>query len=338
MFHAQRGLRNIFFRPRLSPAKLFYVVLVFFQLGVIQFDSFVPITLSASRFSINSTLPPLPPPPLNPSLMICYFVDENRLDQALLSAYSVARVVRGDRYTSTMRIFIYNKTTRLSLSTKAQVQVIQTINPTLRFCLDTFDMRFDDQIPHYLPNSPYPRIILARLFVAQIVTQDYILYLDSDTLCGRDFTVEIGPHLNPSKVLHAVQDIGNDVLWMRRYFRHRGIDGTLYINSGVLFMRNCKLLNILFMRALQWTHENSNVTRNPDQDSLYFIFGSEHMHLLPKNFNCYHCKRFNIEDANFHHGKQIHPLRQMREEFDELVDKAMNQSVLSDDGRYFCVA
>jgi lipopolysaccharide biosynthesis glycosyltransferase len=219
-----------------------------------------------------------------------------------------------------MRVFVYNRTAPLSPRTQAQVAVIQRINPELEFSLAAFDMALDRLLPHELPRSRYPPVTMARLFVAKLVTEDYILYVDCDTICGRDFSIEINQYLDPSKVLHAVRDIGIDIPFMRLYFRRMGIVGEDYMNSGILFMKNSAKLDQLLMQAVQWTHDNANTSEIPDQDSLYFAFGNENTGRLPKVFNCYFCRRDELTDVVFHHGKNIHVLKSVTSEFERLTD------------------
>jgi lipopolysaccharide biosynthesis glycosyltransferase len=217
-------------------------------------------------------------------------------------------------------MFIYNRTESVSPRTQAQVEVIQRINPQLGFSLVTFDMALDRLLPHELARSRYPPVTMARLFVSKLVDEDYILYVDCNTICGRDFSEEINRYLNPFKVLHAVRDIGIDVPFMRSYFHRMGIVGADYMNSGILFMKNGPQLDQLLMRAVQWTHDNANTSEIPDQDSLYFAFGNTNTGKLPQEFNCYFCRRTQITDVVFHHGRNIRVLNSVISEFERLTN------------------
>jgi lipopolysaccharide biosynthesis glycosyltransferase len=202
--------------------------------------------------------------------------------------------------------------------------VIRAINQRIPVEVQAFDMKFTAEMPTNLPRTGYPHVSIARLFVGKLVKEDYILYVDADTICGRDFTEEIGGYLNHSKLMHAVRDIGSDVPAMRKYFRKWGIDGSYYVNSGVLFMRNGKCLDEMLMKSMKWIRDHANWSEYRDQDALYFVFGKENIQLIPKDFNCFFCKRYRLTDVVFHHGKIIRVIGQIQDELDRLVNCTMN--------------
>jgi hypothetical protein len=82
-----------------------------------------------------------------------------------------------------------------------------------------------------------------RLFVARLVAELLILYIDTDMLCGQDFRAEINRWLNPPRLIHGMFDI---VLRMKLRLVYKRLRFNLshHIKSEVLLMRNGEQLCI----------------------------------------------------------------------------------------------
>jgi lipopolysaccharide biosynthesis glycosyltransferase len=149
----------------------------------------------------------------------------------------------------------------------------------------------------------YRWVMVARLFLPQLLTHELFLYLDGDTLCGRDFLKEFETFLRPDKIAYGVIDIGTSIPYMRSYFTELGLDMTHYINTGVLFLRNNDNLRDYLNRTVQWV--NDNYAWYPDQDGINADFGPDVKELLPKKFNCHCCVRAKLNQEVFHHGRYL---------------------------------
>jgi lipopolysaccharide biosynthesis glycosyltransferase len=262
--------------------------------------------------------------PRKMSMAICWFSDEGHLRQCLISAYSVSLAVHSSIYTCTIRIFIYNWTHALDPLTQAKIDVIRLVNPMLPVVVAPFDMRLTERIPASMEIGYYSWVMVARLFVTRLVNEDLIFYLDGDTICGRDFTEELQPHLLPPKLMYAALDIGLTLDYMIEYFKSMQFDLDHYINTGVMLMRNGPVLDTYLQRVILWANRHANVSRFPDQDGINIEFGAQNIGILPKTFNCHYCVRRGVRDVVIHHGKRLRVWRMVSARLTRLAQCRLN--------------
>jgi lipopolysaccharide biosynthesis glycosyltransferase len=261
------------------------------------------------------------------NLAVCWFVSDSHLAQALVSIYSVAKVHHNPNYNSSINIFIFNYTQPISPSNQAKLDYIQSINPSLPVVVHAFPMHFTSEIKrnmtvtHYGANAAdyyvYRWVMVARLFLPRLLTHELILYLDGDTICGRDFSLEIEEFLSPSKIIYGVIDIGTTLDYMRRYFAKYNFNLSRYMNTGVMFLRNGPLLREYFDKVIKWADEN--YAWYPDQDGVNAVFPETLMELLPKKFNCHCCKRERLSMEVFHHGRFLRLWGVVEKELEDAV-------------------
>jgi hypothetical protein len=112
------------------------------------------------------------------------------------------------------------------------------------------------------------------------VKSDYILSIDADKLCGRDFTLEIDPLLDPERSSTECST-----------YKEHVVDGETLPNSadrgrGVRqhwcpYHAELAQARQMLTRARNWTHVNVQRTRIPDQDAVYFTFEVKSTYQLP---------------------------------------------------------
>lgn len=277
--------------------QLIFVASIFKKSGGIGVCYFVNDTSCVTNFSESMLKPKME------SMAICWFVDDNYLDRALVSAYSVSRVLHTEIFKYVLRIFLYNHTEPISELNQKRAKAINMMNPILPLEIEPFDMRFRDRIPQQNFGN-YSWVVLPRLFATNFIKEDWILYLDCDVLCGRDFANELVQVMDWNHPLFGVLDIGTTIPFMQKYIISKGFNLSHYINSGVLLMKNGQELEYYLNRTIDYinTHHDS---RFPDQDGLNGGFGIDKIGLLPHDFNCHFCVRRKISQTIFLHGKTI---------------------------------
>jgi lipopolysaccharide biosynthesis glycosyltransferase len=198
------------------------------------------------------------------------------------------------------------------------------MNPALPVVVAPFDMNLTERIPASMEIGYYSWVMVARLFMTRLVKEDLIFYLDGDTICGRDFTEEIQPHLVPRKLMYAALDIGLTLDYMIEYFKSMHFDLRHYINTGVMLLRNGPVLDRYLQRVILWANRHANVSKFPDQDGINVEFGAQNIGILPKTFNCHYCVRTRVDDVVIHHGKRLRVWRMVSTRLKQLAECRLN--------------
>jgi lipopolysaccharide biosynthesis glycosyltransferase len=215
----------------------------------------------------------------------------------------------------------------ISPSNQITLNFVQSINPLLPIFVKSFPMHFTSSITRNMTVAHqgtrphdyyiYRWVMVTRLFLPQLLRHSFFLYLDADTLCGRDFLPEIEEFLGPDKLVYGVIDIGVMIPYMRRYFEVHQFDMRTYINTGVLLLRNNEALRMYLNRTIQWV--NDNYAWYPDQDGINAVFEPSTKMILPKKFNCHCCVRQHLNAEVFHHGRFLRLWAPMQRELEERV-------------------
>jgi hypothetical protein len=160
--------------------------------------------------------------------------------------------------------------------------------------------------------------LAARLFLPWILSDDYIFYVDADTIWGRDFRPELRDLIanHPSRKIFVSRDCSairpHVPRWFRFYLRTHGGVFRCFGNSGVIIIRN---------KRSDW---KSRVRRSipifnkyagmwPDQDVLNYMYRCREKKLLPTEWNNHkncldalHNHTHSLSDAIIHHQRN-HP-------------------------------
>jgi hypothetical protein len=289
-----------------------------FSISVLAISTFLPSLfpfLSWKFLELDSGISHCSSPTLSssaklyPTLAVCYFINESELSQAFLSVYSISRIVRSKDFRVSVRIYIFNWSYHLSPWNSASLVAVRAANPRIQVRV----LRMEKT-----------NLALECLFVARTVDSDFILYLDSDTVCGRDFVAEVQQHLAVVHVLYAVRDPESETWPVRKLMRWKQINVNFLVNPGVLLMRTDGPLQEMLEQTSYHIQRTVNSTKGiAVSEALYRGFNPEWMGILPKRFNCYGSNLAKLGDAVFHHGKGLAVAKELQVVFRKAVHRAL---------------
>ncbi|OHS93463.1 hypothetical protein TRFO_40270 [Tritrichomonas foetus] len=241
-------------------------------------------------------------------ISLVYFSDINDFYTTLISVFTVVRALVNDKFIFLIKIYAYDFPPQIPHNITQHIRFLQTLNDRASIQLIRFNVSMlKSEFPNATTGS-YPLIVLCRLLIPRFVFEQYILYLDSDVLCGRDFSLEIfdainSKNQNSQRVLFGVRDIGTSLSKMRKYYKTMGFNIRNYINAGILFMKNSYILGKLLNQSIQYV--NTHKSRFSDQDAINYAFNKTYKGMLPHEFNCHFCRREKMNQVVFFHGRKI---------------------------------
>jgi lipopolysaccharide biosynthesis glycosyltransferase len=159
-----------------------------------------------------------------------------------------------------------------------------------------------------------------RLYFVEVVSEDFILVLDTDIYAGRWFFGELMDIIDRdhnNSLIYAVHD-----LWAEHSYRTSlNLTLTRYVNGGVYVIRNIPEGKALMRLARRLVIENIRDVAILDQDALNLALEvhPDRLYILPGYFNCHYgwCWDRTLHRQAIHHRKGAYEFKKLRIAFAE---------------------
>lgn len=147
--------------------------------------------------------------------------------------------------------------------------------------------------------ATYDTTVLSRLFMMRLINENKIVYIDGEAFGGISFQELADLEFNDSLLLGVVdQGVVENTAWLIAYLKSIQLNPSIYINSGVLIVKNEPRTRELFEKAIEYV--NSGNHQFPDQDALNAVFSNNNtLRTIDKKFNCR--TKTDKENCIFHH-------------------------------------
>jgi hypothetical protein len=285
-----------------------------------------PIDFKSSR----SALPGSDPPSVlfynaTPSLALAYIGTADHFPDLLLSAYSLFRVAKPSQrlFFVTVHIWWLPAPGHSVRSVSIPLAFLRSISPFpivlhVGYCPISWFSPWNAAHRSDKRLTWAARLCL-RLFLPRLLNEEYIFFVDNDTLWGRDFRLELRALLvtRPGRPIYICRDCsgyrpdGPD--WFKRYLASNGHQQKCFANAGSFIWRNnLSDIDQRFRRAVQVFNRYYN-SMWPDQDVLNHMYSCNEKELIPPVWNnhvgCLESilgRPFALDEAIIHHGHDLH--------------------------------
>lgn len=215
---------------------------------------------------------------------IAYVFDENFSDATLVSVLSC---IENNHEELTFHLITFeNNLHNLDLINK---EIIHKSNKVKNYLVDVDKVNWSlgrmEARNNTLAAAAFSNASYLKLLIPELISEEKILFLDSDTLVGnclKDlYETDLGPNL--------VAGVYND--GMKKFITNEGdifgYKNADYINTGVLLMNleNLRKANF-FSECKKYYYEHQSKLKFPDQDLLNLILASKKL-LLKERFNTF---------------------------------------------------
>jgi hypothetical protein len=171
------------------------------------------------------------------------------------------------------------------------------------------------------PQDRLPFVVEYRLYYTELVSEDFIISLDTDLYAGRYFIPELFDIVTSDanrSLIYAVHD-----LWIERYFKsHLNLTISRYVNCGFYVIRNNHDGKAFMKLARKLLIENIRTAFFTDQDAVNMAVdrNPSKLYLLPGHFNCFRgwCRDDILERQAIHHQQDSLNFRKLRRTFNHL--------------------
>lgn len=188
-------------------------------------------------------------------------------EYARIMAASINSICKCNIRAELLKVYIIDA--GISDINKKYIKNIKKIYNNLEICFIDFE-RYKDIVEKLVKktNPPLPLITFARLFIANMIPDDKVLYVDCDTICVGDLEEFWNINLN-GKMIAGVQDTVNDEI--KKQIGLKPDDP--YINAGVILIDLKKWRdNDCVNKAIDYINRNNGYVMHNDQGVLNALF------------------------------------------------------------------
>jgi hypothetical protein len=155
-----------------------------------------------------------------------------------------------------------------------------------------FNMNWMENFSSSFRTNRYSIVVWSRIYLPEHVDCDFLIQLDSDMICLREFLNEllheIQKDIDSTKLLFRVQDeatiSGVDkrvFLYLKKY----QVNLKYFINCGLMAMRICNDLTKELRKVINYYIEHPRISfQFQEQDALNQIFDINKKQILPRHF------------------------------------------------------
>jgi lipopolysaccharide biosynthesis glycosyltransferase len=252
------------------------------------------------------------------SLAVAFGVNQAHIQRAFVTIYSIFRHFRPMNYTVSFRVFVSDLVFWPNIS--AQLLCIRAMQPSLPVSVVNFksaivqDLYIPVDLPMYALDIPYA--VLFRLYYPEVLSDDFILSMDTDMYTARHFLgelMEIIARDRGKASIYAVSDY-----WAKRCYRPRfSLRMRRYVNGGFFVVRNNEEGKWLMRLARSELAKHIHQALFRDQDALNLAIHQRpwKLYMLPGYFNCHYiwCRDDQLLRQAIHHRKDGIHLMELRE-------------------------
>jgi hypothetical protein len=267
-----------------------------------------------------------------PTLAICYVATKSHFWSVWVSLYSLIRVLSPQYlfFDLAIHLFCVPSGEICSLADLQALPFFDSISPIPVVVHTHFDLSWLtlwDAARRDGKGLIWVSLLSLRLFLPWMVTEDYIFYVDADTLWGRDFRPELHELLlaHPDRRLYICWDCSayrpDPPDWFMGYLRAGDHKAECFGNAGVFILLNDGD-DIWRRLAIAVPVFNRHQGMWPDQDVINYMYSCKEKHLMPAEWNNHancldsvHRHKHGLGDAIIHHGHRI-PFPEISMEFE----------------------